>query len=75
MIFLNGKFDGKTFVVDHLPPDIPVNTPVRIVLNPKTEPTDGLDAITGIAGALDSHSSDFAAQHEHYYRRKATPKR
>ena len=71
MVVLSGKFDGKNFVVDQLPADLPPDTPVRIVLPAKKRPSAFSDmASKAVDGNL---PPDFAEQHEHYT--KGTPKR
>jgi hypothetical protein len=71
MVVLSGKFDGKSFVVEQLPADLPADTPVRIVLPEKKRPAAFSNmAAKAVLGHL---PPDFAEQHEHYT--KGTPKR
>jgi hypothetical protein len=71
MVVLTGKFDGKGFVVDGIPPDLAPGTPVRVVVPTSKRPTAFAEmAAKAIAGNL---PPDFAAQHEHYV--KGTPKK
>ena len=71
MVVLTGKFDGKNFVPDRPPDNLPINTPVQILVDLPAK-TGPFDAIIGIAGDAEL-PPDFAAQHEHYT--KGTPKR
>ena len=71
MVVLSGKFDGKSFVVDGILPDLPLDTPVRIVVPTTKRPSAFTEmAAKAIKGNL---PPDFAEQHEHYV--KGTPKK
>jgi len=74
MVVLAAHFDGKQVIIDDpLPPDIPVNTPLRVtVATVEQDASETLAAIAALARPL-GKPRDFAAQHEHYI--KGTPKR
>lgn len=74
MVVLAAHFDGKQVIIDDpLPPDIPLNTPLRVTLSAvEQDGSAALAAIAALAKPL-GKPGDFAAQHEHYV--KGTPKR
>ena len=72
MTILNAHYDGKQIVLDEpMPPDVPENCPVQVVVGRKEEPC-ALDAL--IANAIDAGlPNDYSTQHEHYV--KGAPRR
>ena len=71
MVVLNGKFDGKNFVVENIPADLKPDTPVRVFIEPNPDPS-GLESIIGLLKDADL-PTDFASQFDHYT--KGYPKR
>ena len=72
---VTAHFDGRVFVPDE-PVDLPVGTPVRIVLEPAetaTRPLLGLLAALQQLPDNPDAPTDGAAQHDHYL--YGTPKR
>ncbi len=72
MTILNAHYDGKHIVLDDpMPPDVPPNSRVQVLVAPVREPS-ALDKIAAMAIPMDL-PSDFSLNHKHYM--KGAPKR